>query len=98
MTVSQCFYDNIVFAPFIFIEDPLDPDGSFENLTRPSTSSGVPSPLIQSGNTLLSRPKIDPYYLITNVSVLHLFRLFASGVLLEATRSAPCQRRWPNIT
>lgn len=64
--VLDCFYDNIVFAPFIFIEDPMDPprpsiDGS---LSRPPTSIGVPMTPI--GGTLLSRPKIDPYYLITN--------------------------------
>jgi hypothetical protein len=64
--VLDCFYDNIVFAPFIFIEDPIDPprpsiDGS---LSRPPTSAGVPMTPI--GGTLLSRPKIDPYYLITN--------------------------------
>ncbi|KAG1757403.1 hypothetical protein EDB19DRAFT_1900929 [Suillus lakei] len=64
--VLDCFYDNIVFAPFIFIEDPMDPprssvDGS---LSRPPTSAGVPMTPI--GGTLLSRPKIDPYYLITN--------------------------------
>ncbi|KAG2129928.1 hypothetical protein DEU56DRAFT_860628 [Suillus clintonianus] len=64
--VLDCFYDNIVFAPFIFIEDPMDPprpsvDGS---LSRPPTSAGVP--MTPVGGTLLSRPKIDPYYLITN--------------------------------
>ncbi|KAG8219938.1 hypothetical protein J3R82DRAFT_937 [Butyriboletus roseoflavus] len=65
--VLDCFYDNILFAPFIFIEDPSDPEGSVEgNLTRPSTASGLPSPMMQSGGTLLSRPKIDPYYLIKN--------------------------------
>lgn len=71
MAVPQCFYDNTVFAPFIFIEDPLDEGSGEGNFTRPSTSSGLPSPMIQSGNALLSRPKIDPYYLITNVSALH---------------------------
>lgn len=90
MTVPQCFYDNIVFAPFIFIEDPLDPEGSVEgNLTRPSTSPGLPSPMIQSGNTLLSRPKIDPYYLITNVSISHHSHHFVSGFVLESAGSAP---------
>ncbi|KIK94868.1 hypothetical protein PAXRUDRAFT_141953 [Paxillus rubicundulus Ve08.2h10] len=65
--VLDCFYDNIVFAPFIFIEDPSDGNGNVEgNLTRPSTSSGLPSPMVQSGNMLLNRSKIDPYYLITN--------------------------------
>lgn len=88
-TIPQCFYDNTVFAPFIFIEDPLDPEGSLEGI-RPSTSSGLPSPMIQSGNALLSRPKIDPYYLITNVSALYHSRRFASNVFLEFTGSAPC--------
>jgi hypothetical protein len=90
MTAPQCFYDNTVFAPFIFIEDPLDEGNVEGNLTRPSTSSGLPSPMIQSGNALLSRPKIDPYYLITNVSASHYSRRFASGVLLEFAGSAPC--------
>ncbi|KAG9314508.1 hypothetical protein JVU11DRAFT_5305 [Chiua virens] len=77
--VLDCFYDNIVFAPFIFIEDPSEPEGSVEgNLTRPSTSSGLPSPMIQSGNTLLSRPKIDPYYLITN-NLLDQLRVNVEG-------------------
>lgn len=90
MTVPQCFYDNIVFAPFIFIEDPLDPEGSVEgNLTRSSTASGLPSPMIHSGVTLLSRPKIDPYYLIKNVSILYNPHQFASGVILESAGSAP---------
>ncbi|KIJ68274.1 hypothetical protein HYDPIDRAFT_146169 [Hydnomerulius pinastri MD-312] len=69
--VLDCFYDNIVFAPFIFIEDPFDANGNVNGvvegtLTRPSTSSGLPSPMVSTGNTILSRPKIDPYYLITN--------------------------------
>ncbi|KAG1894822.1 uncharacterized protein F5891DRAFT_702286 [Suillus fuscotomentosus] len=63
--VLDCFYDNIIFAPFIFIEDPMDPprpsiDGS---LSRPTSTSVPMTPI---GGTLLSRPKIDPYYLITN--------------------------------
>lgn len=63
--VLDCFYDNIVFAPFIFIEDPMDPlrpsiDGS---LSRPPSAT---IPMTPIGGNLLSRPKIDPYYLITN--------------------------------
>ena len=99
MTVPQCFYDNTVFAPFIFIEDPSDPEGCVEgSFTRPSTSSGLPSPMIQSGNALLSRPKIDPYYLIKNVSPSHHARQFTSCVLLGFAGSAPCQCRRANIT
>lgn len=91
LTIPQCLYDNTVFAPFIFIEDPSDPEGSVEgNFTRPSTSSGLPSPMIQSGNALLSRPKIDPYYLIRNVSASHhLYQPVSSGLLAFAG-SAPC--------
>ncbi|KAG1755120.1 uncharacterized protein EDB91DRAFT_274067 [Suillus paluster] len=64
--VLDCFYDNIVFAPFIFIEDPMDhPHPSADgNFSRPPTSAGLP--MTPVGGTLLSRPKIDPYYLITN--------------------------------
>ncbi|KAG2146577.1 uncharacterized protein EDB93DRAFT_1250858 [Suillus bovinus] len=56
----------ILFSLLSYIEDPMDPprlsiDGS---LSRPPTSAGVPMTPI--GGTLLSRPKIDPYYLITN--------------------------------
>ncbi|KAL0950980.1 hypothetical protein HGRIS_007727 [Hohenbuehelia grisea] len=65
--VLDCFYDNIVFAPFIFIEDPLDVNGqrgfSSEGLSRKSSvalfgnvSNGVPA----------RSNKVDPYYLITN--------------------------------
>ncbi|KAG1716572.1 hypothetical protein ID866_624 [Astraeus odoratus] len=68
---SQCFYDNIVFAPFIFIEDPLDNNATVNAnheavLPRPSTPAPLPSPLATTANVLLNRPKIDPYYLITN--------------------------------
>lgn len=40
-----------------------------ESLTRPSTPVAHSTPLATTGNTLLSRPKIDPYYLIMNVSL-----------------------------
>lgn len=68
--VLECYYDNIVFAPFIFVEDPLE-----VNLQR--SSDGGPSRLLSSippqhslpGNgssvNLLGKSnKIDPYYLI----------------------------------
>jgi len=46
------------------MDSPHPPiDGGF---SRPPTATGLPS--TPTGGTLLSRPKIDPYYLITNVS------------------------------
>ena len=70
----QCFYDNIVFAPFIFIEDPLDVNGQRglvpEAISRRMSTIGASSPggLNGTGSTLLGKGnKIDPYYLITRV-------------------------------
>ncbi|KAI0963448.1 hypothetical protein AcW1_000522 [Taiwanofungus camphoratus] len=72
--VLDCFYDNICFAPFIFIEDPLDVNGQRglmpESITTrrmstftPSTPGGINGP----ASTLLGKGnKIDPYYLITH--------------------------------
>ncbi|EDR15667.1 sec7 domain belongs to guanine nucleotide exchange factors [Laccaria bicolor S238N-H82] len=68
--VLECFYDNIVFAPFIFIEDPLDVNSQrcLSSETQ-SKNSSPPKPLASSSNVptpLLSRgSKIDPYFLIT---------------------------------
>ncbi|KAK0465410.1 uncharacterized protein EV420DRAFT_1514239 [Desarmillaria tabescens] len=67
--VLDCFYDNIVFAPFIFVEDPLDingqrgfvSEGSRINLSVSGTSpNGSGSGILGKGN------KVDPYYLISN--------------------------------
>jgi hypothetical protein len=76
--VSQCFFDNIVFAPFIFIEDPLD-----LNPTLPPSLDGAPSRRgstfaspngnISAGAGLLKSNRIDPYYLIIRVSSVHQF-------------------------
>ncbi|KAI0724444.1 hypothetical protein C8T65DRAFT_734068 [Cerioporus squamosus] len=70
--VLDCFYDNIVFAPFIFIEDPLDVNGQRglvpEAISRRMSTINAASPggLNGSGSTLLGKNnKIDPYYLIT---------------------------------
>ncbi|KAI6044969.1 hypothetical protein EDC04DRAFT_181512 [Pisolithus marmoratus] len=69
LEILDCFYDNVVFAPFIFIEDPLD-NGTNGNRysdggnTRPCTPATLPSPLTAATTPLLSKPKIDPYYLI----------------------------------
>ncbi|KAL7285244.1 hypothetical protein ACG7TL_000338 [Trametes sanguinea] len=71
--VLDCFYDNIVFAPFIFIEDPLDVNGQRglvpDTITRRMSTINMSSPgglNGGSGSTLLGKNnKIDPYYLIT---------------------------------
>jgi hypothetical protein len=72
--LPQYYYDNIVFAPFIFVEDPVE-----VNLQR--NADGGPSRLLAGippqhsipGNgstaTLLGKSnKIDPYYLIAEAS------------------------------
>lgn len=64
--VLHCFYDNIVFAPFVFIEDPVDVNGqrgvSSEAISsRPSTRASNSGPV-----ALMRGNKIDPYYLIAN--------------------------------
>ncbi|KAK0208588.1 hypothetical protein DFS33DRAFT_1304463 [Desarmillaria ectypa] len=67
--VLDCFYDNIVFAPFIFVEDPLDINGQRGFVSEgfrinPSvsgtSSNGSGSGILGKGN------KVDPYYLISN--------------------------------
>ncbi|KAF9044873.1 hypothetical protein BDZ89DRAFT_1058971 [Hymenopellis radicata] len=55
--VLDCFYDNIVFAPFIFVEDPLDGNGGPSNASSPSAPG---SSIFGRGN------KVDLYYLISN--------------------------------
>ncbi|KAJ7597187.1 hypothetical protein C8J56DRAFT_311089 [Mycena floridula] len=64
--VLDCFYDNIVFAPFIFVEDPLDlggPKGLAADTTQRNPSVSPSS----SGSLLLGKNnKVDPYYLISN--------------------------------
>ncbi|KAJ7102231.1 hypothetical protein B0H15DRAFT_898299 [Mycena belliarum] len=71
--VLDCFYDNIVVTPFIFIEDPLDVNGQ-----RGLVSNGAPSRTLSMGNPLSTSGsgsgtmllgktnKVDPYYLIAN--------------------------------
>ncbi|OBZ79748.1 Protein transport protein sec73 [Grifola frondosa] len=70
--VLDCFYDNIVFAPFIFIEDPVDVNGQRglipEAISRRMSTLNMSSPggLNGTGSTLLGKSnRIDPYYLIT---------------------------------
>jgi hypothetical protein len=74
----QYYYDNIVFAPFIFVEDPVE-----ANLQRNldcvlgRSLSRFPAQHSLPGNgggtvTLLGKTdKIDPYYLIVKASDLH---------------------------
>lgn len=61
--VLDYFFDNIVFAPFIFIEDPLDANG--QRAFRVDSASSVSS--FMSRNN-----RIDPYYLITSGQLDHL--------------------------
>ncbi|GLB36309.1 putative pleckstrin homology domain containing protein [Lyophyllum shimeji] len=69
--VLDCFYDNIVFAPFIFIEDPLDingqrrlsAEGSYQATSSSNSSGATPT---APGTPLIRTAKLDPYYLITN--------------------------------
>lgn len=74
----QCFYDNILYTPFIFIEDPVDINGQ-RGLAGDATSPRLSQNLNGSftpngGHSGASTPskggKVDPYYLISNVSSL----------------------------
>lgn len=72
----QYYYDNIVFAPFIFVEDPVEanlqrnPDSvPYRSLSRFPTQHSLPGN--GSTVTLLGKTdKIDPYYLIVKASDL----------------------------
>ena len=72
----QYYYDNIVFAPFIFVEDPVEANLQRNLDSVPCRSlSRFPAQHSLSGNgssvTLLGKTdKIDPYYLIVKVSDL----------------------------
>ncbi|VDB86491.1 unnamed protein product [Peniophora sp. CBMAI 1063] len=82
--VLDCFYDNIVFAPFIFIEDPLD-----RGLASESSSRFLPGMTVSNGSapaangsslTLIGKSnKVDPYYLITN-NLLKPLRVDAGAI------------------
>ncbi|KAH6917228.1 ARF guanyl-nucleotide exchange factor [Coprinopsis sp. MPI-PUGE-AT-0042] len=62
--ILGCFFDNVTFSPFIFIEDPLDAQN--HGGQSPDTSKRLRTPLTPSPAGMLNRPKVDPYYLITN--------------------------------
>ncbi|CAE7140397.1 unnamed protein product [Rhizoctonia solani] len=60
--VLDYFFDNIVFAPFIFIEDLMDVNGQRGFVDGSVTPVSNPN---SSGTLLPGRTKIDPYYIIT---------------------------------
>ena len=72
----QYYYDNIVFAPFIFVEDPVEANLQRNLDSGPYRSpSRFPAQYSLPGNggtvTLLGKTdKIDPYYLIVKASDL----------------------------
>ena len=75
-SIFQYYYDNIVFAPFIFVEDPVDANlqrnadsGPYRSLSRFPQQPSLPGNA--STVTLLAKTnKIDPYYLIVKASHL----------------------------
>lgn len=72
----KCFFDNIVFAPFIFIEDPLDlnpalPPSLDSAPSRRGSTFASSSGNVGAGTSLLKNNRIDPYYLIIRVSSIH---------------------------
>ena len=79
---SQYYYDNIVFAPFIFVEDPVDaslqrsPDnGLCRSVSRFPPQHSLPG----NGSTvtlLVKANKIDPYYLIVKVCSLQYCHMY----------------------
>ncbi|KAJ3516784.1 hypothetical protein NLJ89_g903 [Agrocybe chaxingu] len=68
--VLDCFFDNIVFAPFIFIEDPVDFNGQpglTPDVARSMTINSPSSALSTStASAFKMGNKVDPYYLIAN--------------------------------
>lgn len=65
LTNLKYFFDNIVFAPFIFIEDPVDVNGQ-RGFTADSATS--------TSSFMSKANKIDPYYLISQVGVTSAFQ------------------------
>ncbi|KAL1690360.1 hypothetical protein GGG16DRAFT_92381 [Schizophyllum commune] len=80
--VLDCFYDNIVFAPFIFIEDPVDVNGqrsvipevpSSRTLSSLANSAAAATANNGSGSMFSGKAsRVDPYYLITRNQLGHL--------------------------
>ncbi|KAF9458202.1 hypothetical protein BDZ94DRAFT_1271283 [Collybia nuda] len=81
LEMLDCFYDNILFAPFIFIEDPLDVNGQHGLATEATAPLRTMSPSgnllgnsISGGQPITRGTKLDPYYLIAN-NLLHPLRV-----------------------
>ncbi|KAF8167944.1 hypothetical protein B0H34DRAFT_683719 [Crassisporium funariophilum] len=68
--VLNCFFDNIVFAPFIFIEDPIDVNGQPGLIPDVAWSMSLSTPTsamsTSTNATFKIGNKVDPYYLIVN--------------------------------
>ena len=65
-----------MFAPFIFIEDPIDPNPTLPPPldvapSRRGSTFASPSGNTGAGTSLLKNNRIDPYYLIIRVSSVH---------------------------
>lgn len=74
--VLDYFYDNIVFTPFIYVEDPYDVNGQvglsspLERRNQGSASRALSthpsdSTVATSGGLLSKSARLDPYYLIS---------------------------------
>ncbi|KAK7463748.1 hypothetical protein VKT23_005685 [Stygiomarasmius scandens] len=73
--ILDCFYDNIVFAPFIFIEDPFDVNGQrgFIDGSPRKSSTSMGNSISPSTSLILGKGnKVDPYYLISHNLLDHL--------------------------
>lgn len=82
----QYFFDNIIFAPFIYIEDPLDINGQ-RGLVHDSSRAPTLTPHSAPGGSslLLKAPKIDAYYLITQVWQILFYKPPKSHWYVELT-------------
>ncbi|KAG9000517.1 hypothetical protein FRB90_011813 [Tulasnella sp. 427] len=93
--VLDCFFDNITFAPFIFIEDPLDvngqrgfvPEGTpvLHGMSTFGGSSTASPAVGVGGSSMFGQVKVDPYYLITQ----HLLMPLRKEVEIEIPEYNP---------
>jgi hypothetical protein len=88
--ILDCLFDNIVFSPFIFVEEDMD-GGSIQSvLSTPPLSSAdttsASSAFFNLGSSTRERGKVDPYFLITK-GLIH--ELKAEIELRVPWKSAP---------